>query len=268
MDIVVGVSCPVTSLNSVVKRLRILKSLDIRWVELGFTRGIPSSILNDLKIIINRIGIENSIHAPYFINLCSEKLDVRERSLEIIKKCLDIANMFNSHYVVIHAAYYMSYGPTLCYRLVLQNLKIVADYIEKNGYTCKIAIETMGRDSQFGTLDEVLRLCKDIGIRYVVPCIDWAHIYIRNRGIINYEDILMKISENLKDLKNLHTHFTCVQDLEDEHMPLEIDKPSFKNLIICLKKFKNTFNRVNIICESPMLEKDALKMLKIIKNLE
>ncbi len=267
MNVIVGVSLPV-SMRGLFRKLKLVKCLGIDWIELVFARYVDvcTNFLNDLKKVLSKLKLCTSIHAPYSINFCSEKLIVQERSLELVKRCLDIAHLLESKCVVIHAAYYMSYGPTLCYNLVKKHVQELVKYVESRGYECKIAIETMGRKSQFGTLDEVLRLCRDVNTKYIIPCIDWAHVYIRNGGYINYEHVLSRLLDSI-NTDHIHTHFTCVHDLEDEHEPLDSNNPPFRELVLTLRKFKDRINNIVIVCETPLQEKDAVKMKKIISEL-
>ncbi|NPA69590.1 MAG: TIM barrel protein [Crenarchaeota archaeon] len=265
MNIIIGVSVPVD--REVLRRLRLLRCLGLSWAELGFFRGlnISSSTLSTLREVIHKFGLECSIHCPYFINFCSERLNVRERSLEIVLQCLEICEVLNCELAVVHVGYYGPYGPSRCFEIVRNYFSKIINHVNERGIRAKIAIETMAKDSQFGTLDEVIKLCNEF-TNYVVPCIDWAHIYVRYRGNLPFREVLHKIRESLPWLDFLHCHYTSVNDFEDYHVPVGKGPPDFKEVIDALKEC-NYFKRVIIVCESPLLERDAVKLLKIVREL-
>ena len=252
------------------KALKVIKELNLDALEVEFVYGIDmsSNLAKSIGNFAKKLGIRLSVHAPYYINLCSERKKVISDSKRRIVETLIKAHELKANIVVIHAAYYGTYGPSRCYELVKSSLKEIEEEVKKLGIKdVKIGIETLAKKTQFGTLEEIVKLCKEINI--AVPCIDWAHVYIRNFGRIDYGKILDIIERELK-LKELHTHFTCIKRDErgaliDEHDILDKDTPPFKPLIEELLKREL---EVTIICESPLLEKDALKMKKIVKELE
>jgi deoxyribonuclease-4 len=65
----------------------------------------------------------------------------------------------------------------------------------------------------------------------------------------------------------MHTHFTSVRyrngKFVDEHEPIEREMPPFEPLARELAKRDIT---ITLICESPLLEKDALLMKQILEK--
>jgi len=250
--------------------LKILRQLGLDLLEVEFVRGVTMSLSEAEEIgkLARRLDIMLTIHAPYYLNFCSERLQVREQSYERVRVCLDYAKVMGAKYVVVHPGYYMSYGPTLCRKIIADYLRKLAKYIEQEDVRAKIALETMGRDSQFGTLDEILDLCCEIGTSYVVPCIDWAHIYLRCRGNMDYVQVLSVVKSRLPDLRELHMHFTglAVENgkLDDMHDTIDVDRPPLRPLAEALALFQDMFSEVSIVCESPLLEKDAVKIKRIV----
>ena len=145
----------------------------------------------------------------------------------------------------------------------------VAEVMEEHGIKKDLlGAETMGKVSQFGTLEETVRLFKDVG---VVPYVDFSHIYALHAGKIDYKDILDKL-ETLK-LKHINSHFQSVKWLpakisgfgnERHHMELRMGQPPFEPLAKEIVKRKLD---ITLISESPVLEKDSLKMKEIFENL-
>jgi len=86
----------------------------------------------------------------------------------------------------------------------------------------------------------------------------------------DYEKVINKIKDELgvKALDGLHCHFSGIKYTdkgERRHLPITGNKPDFRQLaeVIVKKDYKFT-----IICESPLLEKDALRMKQIIEELK
>jgi len=265
VDVIVGVSIPVY--QDVLRKIRLIRCLGLSWIEFGFFKGFPVStnLISSLREMMLRLGLRCSVHCPYFINFCSEKSIVRERSLEIVTKCLEVCDFLNCELAVIHAGYYGSYGPSRCFHIIRDNLLKIIEHVSRLGIKCKIAIETMAKDSQFGSLEEVVKLCSDVESRIVVPCIDWAHIYVRYRGYISFRDVLKLVHEKLPWLDSLHSHYTSVNDFEDYHVPVGKGPPDFEEILKALKECQY-FRRVVIVCESPLLERDAVKLLKMVRE--
>ncbi|MHA1646492.1 MAG: TIM barrel protein, partial [Promethearchaeota archaeon] len=130
--------------------------------------------------------------------------------------------------------------------------------------------ETMGKHGQLGTVDEVIEICKTIGLDKCRPCIDFGHIYARNLGKLTGTKLFEKTfnaieSELGKDIvENLHIHYSKIEYTpkgEKKHYPNttkewgpEID-PLFK---LCIE---NGYKPI-IINESPDLDPDAQILMK------
>lgn len=161
--------------------------------------------------------------------------------------------------VVFHPGYYNGYSSKEAYEIIRDCCQEITDKIKKEKWETSIALETTGRTSQFGSLDEVLMMRDDLGTDI---CIDFAHLYAKQRGKIDYSKIL----DRVKGIKNLHTHFSgIVYGDSGEIKHKEIGEPRFKPL--AREVLDSSISQINIICESPILEKDGLKMKKIFESL-
>jgi len=134
----------------------------------------------------------------------------------------------------------------------------------------KLGPETMGKLSQFGSLDEVLALCENV--EQTQPVIDWAHLHARDRGrfktVEDFRKVLVEIENRLgaEAVKNMHCHFTKVEFTEKgekrHHILDEMGYgPDFAVLAKVIAEFR--LNPV-IISESPILDLDAIKMRDIL----
>jgi len=125
---------------------------------------------------------------------------------------------------------------------------------QKNNWKVKLAPEITGKQSQFGSLDELLRLRKEIKCEI---CIDFAHLYARNIGKIDFNEVFQK----LKTIPHLHCHFSGIHYTSkgERHHKLQ-EKRLFDKLAKAIKKAKP--KSITIINESPDVFGDAVKMMK------
>ena len=112
--------------------------------------------------------------------------------------------------------------------------------------------------SQFGSLDELLRLAKETGCFF---CVDFAHIKARNNGMIDYKDIFNKI----KKFKHIHSHFSGVEwSAKGERRHLITEE---RDLLPLLKQAIKRKNDITIINESPDPIGDSVKTKMLIEKL-
>jgi deoxyribonuclease-4 len=135
--------------------------------------------------------------------------------------------------------------------------------LEDIGITYRL--ETTGKETQFGNLDELIEISKQVKTCGI--CVDFSHIHARYNGSLKtYDDfsrILDKIGTNLGDdaLKDMHIHISGINygaKGEKNHLPFEESDFNYKD---CMKALKQYRVAGCIVCESPILEIDA-KLLK------
>lgn len=246
-------------------------SLGLNAMEVEFVRGVNMStkLAEEIGETAKQFKVRLSIHAPYYINLCSEHKKIVEASKDRIFDSADRGEKMGADAIAIHVGYYGKLSKEQAYKIIKKNFLEIFDRMKEHGIkNVKLGAETMGKLSQFGNLDEAIRLCKDIG---VVPYIDFSHIYALHAGKIDYKEILDKI-EKLK-LKHINSHFQSVKwnpakisgfGHERHHMELKFNQPPFEPLAKEIIKRKLD---ITLISESPILEKDSLKMKEILEKL-
>ena len=130
--------------------------------------------------------------------------------------------------------------------------------IKKNHWNIQLAPETTGKETQFGSLDELLRLRKETGCHL---CIDYAHLLARNNGKVDYEGVFQKT----KELKHIHAHFSgIVYGEKGEKHHILTEEKKIKDLLALIQKHKVDITIVN---ESPDPIGDSVKTLKILKEI-
>jgi len=213
-----------------------------------------------------------SCHAPYFVNCCSPIKAKQDITIRNLMQSARAAVQLGIRIIVFHPGFYQSLSKEEAASNAEKLLKRVLEKMKEEKLDVLLGAETTGKPSQYGSLDEVISLCKKIGIKHIVPCVDFAHIHARENGKIkskeDYEEIFDKIEKGLgkKALEQLHCHFSGIafsEKGERYHIPID-NSPPFNLLaeVIARKNLKLT-----IICESPLLDKDALKMKGIVRRL-
>jgi deoxyribonuclease-4 len=149
-------------------------------------------------------------------------------------------------------------------------LKDIEEKLKQDRIRVRLGAETVGKKSAFGGLDENIRLSQELEM--VEPCIDFAHVLARGDVQIRKEDDYRRIFERLEKelgdyVKRFHCHFSEIEFSEKgerNHLPLGTNnKPPFKPFMRVLAE--NGYSGT-VICESPKLDIDALKMMKEYKR--
>ncbi len=212
------------------------------------------------------LGISLTSHAPYALNLCSNAKNVVEASKRMILETLKISEMIGAGCVATHVAYYSGLTPEQAIGNLKINIGEILDKTKQIGIkNVKLGIEVMAKESQFGTLDEIITLCKEI--KGTIPYLDWCHIFIRNNGKIDYAEIFDKLK--VLKLDHIYSHFSNAKynmntkKFVDVHVPID-SHPPFEPLAKEILKRKID---ISIVSESPVLELDSLRMKKIFEKI-
>jgi len=212
-----------------------------------------------------------SLHAPYYINLSATDDKKLAMSVDTLANAAKIGEWMGAYRIVFHPGYYSNNKPSEALPIAKKAINMLFEKLEDMGieeYT--FAPETTGKRSQLGNIDEIIDMCSSFD--NFQPTIDFAHIHARGRGYIQEKDdyncILSKL-ENGLDIDRLHCHFTRIeytQAGERRHHTLEEEEygPELQWL---LESFIENDWKATIICETPLLDKDALIMKKLYESL-
>jgi len=250
-----------------------VKKLGLEAMELEFVHSVNISKEKapEIKKIAEDNGIILTCHAPYFINLNSSEKKKVEASIQRIVNSARIANLCGGYSVCFHPGFYMKEEPKKVFETIRENLKEIVMILKQEGNKIWVRPETTGKETQFGNVDELLRLSAEFD--NVMPCVDFAHFHARTNGKYNsYEEfasILESIEKTLgrKGLDNMHIHITGIAygpKGEKNHLTLEESDLRYKDLLKALKDFKVKGIAVS---ESPNIEQDALLMKKTFEEL-
>jgi deoxyribonuclease-4 len=227
------------------------------------------------KILKKQSEEENvliSMHAPYYINMCSKEDEKIDASIERLVDSARVGEWMGAYRLVFHPGFYSNQKPEKALEIAKKGYKKLINRCEEEGFeNYTFAPETTGKRSQLGNIDEIISMCQDFD--HFEPTIDFAHIHARGGGILNkkedYNCIFSKL-ENGLDIQHLHCHFTTIEysyNGEKKHHNLEDSSdygPYIEDLLSNL--IDNGWN-ATIICETPLRDKDSMKMKEIYESL-
>ncbi len=242
---------------------KILKKLNLDGLETEFVHGIRLNEENT-KILKNAadMGCILTCHAPYYINLNAKEKEKINASVKRIVDTARAAKSINAYSITYHAAFYMGNDKDTVFQNVAKQTEIITQILANEQNNIFIRPETTGKPTQWGNLEEIVKLSKLFD--NVLPCVDFAHLHARSNGQFNTYDEFCKIfdyiSTNLgsRALENFHAHIAGIaysQKGEKNHLILKESDMNYKDL---LKAFKNFDIKGVIVCESPNIEQDAL----------
>ena len=243
----------------------------LRAFELEFVRGVKMSEDTAKKVReqAENYKIKLSAHAPYWINCAAKEPQKIKNTIRNIMETVRIAHALGAGIIVFHPAFYLGRTPAQTHELVVKTLKQVEEKMKQEKITDVIlGAETMGKTTQYGTVDELVQLSQEIPV--VKPVIDFAHLHARCQGCIHKKEDYAKIFDALekglgkKAVSSFHSHFSSIEwnkGGEKRHLVLEeASEPPFKPLAKLL--VENGYSGT-IICETPYLDLDALKLKRM-----
>jgi deoxyribonuclease-4 len=252
--------------NDTMSGIERVAELSLGAMEVEFVRGVQmgNDLAKEVGKVAAKLGIMLSVHAPYYINLCnSEK--IRDSKKRILDSC-ERAQHMGAWIVVFHPGYYGKLENAEALSMVTDACEEMSAVILENKWNVLLGLETTGKMSQFGTVDEILEVCSKV--KKCVPVIDWAHLHAKYQGKADFRGILDKVIA--AGFRKLHTHFSNIEFTEKgerRHLTIDHKQPDFKEVAETILKSEGSLDRITIISESPVLEKDALVMKKDLEKL-
>lgn len=246
--------------------------MQLGCMELEFVQGVKMSEKSALIVgeLAKQKKVALSAHAPYFINLNAREPEKVTASQDRILQTAHIASLCGATSIVFHAAFYLGDSPAKVYDVVKKQLEQVTRKLQAEGNRVWIRPETTGKTSQFGTLEEVIRLSAEAA--GVAPCMDFAHWYARTRKFNSYDEFVATLKQietglGRQALDDMHIHISGIaygKQGEIKHLNL---KESDFNYIDLVKALIDYNVKGLVISESPNLEEDALLLQKTYNDL-
>ena len=254
-----------TGKGSYTKAFDILKEMNLDGMELEFVHGVRMSDTNRDFVKNMSKDFVITAHGPFYINLNSQEEEKIDASLQRIIDTASVASEAGAFSITYHAAFYMGKDKETVYNQVKTQTKRIIEILENENINVWIRPETTGKATQWGDIDEIIRLSKDF--EQVLPCVDFSHLHARSAGEYNTYDEFSKILEKMGTeigqyaMENFHGHLAVIEYTakgEKQHLNLENSDMNYKDLLKAMKEFGV---KGALVCESPNIEDDC-KLIK------
>jgi deoxyribonuclease IV len=246
-----------------------LDALELAWVQ---SVRVGDETCAVIKSTAQQAKVALSVHAPYYINLNAQTKDMWAAGRDRLLAAARAGYKAGATDIIFHPGSYMKDEPAAANKIAVQRLAEVAAQLQAEGVKVTLRPETMGKSAMLGTLEETIAWSREI--EGVLPCIDIAHLHARTGdGSFNsYKEFsaalkLVKDGLGKRGLQSLHIHLSGIEyglKGEKKHLPLKEADLKYKEFFRALIDAKASGR---IMCESPLMEEDALLMQKTYRNL-
>ena len=243
------------------RAFQILEELKLDGMELEFVHGIRISEKSKNHVTNASKNMVLTAHAPFYINLNAKEPEKIESSIKYITDTAELTKELGGYSITYHAAYYMGKDKENVYETVKSATQKIIDNLKMSNNDIWVRPETTGKGTQWGDLDEVIKLSNDF--EQVLPCIDFSHLHARSIGLFNTYDEFCRIFERIGTeigdyaLESFHAHAAGIEygdKGERKHLIFEESDMNYKDLLKAFKKFDV---KGVLVCESPNIEGDA-----------
>lgn len=238
-----------------------LGALELAWVQ---SVRVTEAKCAEIKAAGVQHRVALSVHAPYFINLNATS-DEWPKSRQRLMDAAYYGHLAGATDIIFHPGSYFGRDPKEVLQVAVPRLRDCVKELREAGNPVTLRPETMGKSAMLGSLEDTLVLAAEI--EGVLPCLDFAHLHARTGdGSANsYPEwaamlTLLKKRLGAGALKRLHIHLSGIAygpKGEKHHLALAEADLKYKDLFRALHDFRCAGR---ILCESPILEDDALAM--------
>ena len=201
---------------NIINGLKRLAELGLGVTEMEFVYGVRMTEPETAQVAAaaQKYKIKLTAHAPYYINLNAHENDKLVASQDRLMQTARIASLCGANSIAFHTAFYLQDDPREVYNRVKKLLAgMIADIKRQSTYLW-LRPELMGKNSQFGTLDELLNLSSEV--EGIAPCIDFAHLHARTgkyNSYYEFKSALNQVEKRLgrSALNNLHIHLSGIK---------------------------------------------------------
>lgn len=180
-------------------------------------------------------GIAMSLHSPYFINLSSRAPERMEKNMGYILSAFRAASWLGADRVVVHCGGLSGMGRAEAFENTRLNLLDALARLDFEGLGhIAICVETMGKVSTIGSVQEVAALCATDS--RLVPCVDFGHVNSREGGSLKTTADFLSVLDTLENhigaqrTRLLHVHFSKIEYSaggEVRHLTFDSDSKGF-----------------------------------------
>ena len=240
-----------------------LDALELGWVQ-SVRVSVETCALIKETAAAQDVGV--SVHAPYYINLNASD-EEWPKSRQRLMDAAYYGNLAGASDIIFHPGSYFEQPPADVLKIAIPRLQGCVDELRAADNPVILRPETMGKSAMLGSLEDTLEMARQIP--GVLPCLDFAHLHARpGDGTVNsYDEWSTRLEQyglTLGDsaLEQLHIHLSGIEygpKGEKNHLPISESDFDLDGLFRAMSAF-NAAGR--ILCESPIMEEDALLMRK------
>ncbi len=216
--------------------------------------------LPEIGHMAKRLDVNLSIHTPYYMDLGGDDL-ITSTCIDSIRHAGIMMNALDGDIVVTSLGIYDDERPREEIEDQIYNIVGgIVDWWKGNGLTPRLGIEITGQQDVFGSLEQVLNICGEVGD--LTPVINFSHQHARTDGTLLETDDFLDILEQVAPYSDgrIHTEFAGVEynDGNERRLtPIKKGDLKFEPLAEALSEMKPD---CTIISTSPLLEHDAMYM--------
>jgi deoxyribonuclease-4 len=246
-----------------------LGALELAWVQ---SVRVSEATCQVIKETGRQSDISLSVHAPYFINLNADA-DEWPKSRQRLMDAAWYGWLAGATDITFHPGSYFGKPPGEVLPGATERLRGCVEELDRKGASVTLRPETMGKSAMLGSLEDTLALSQPFP--NVRPCLDFAHLHARPgdgsaNGYDQWMGILEKYAAQLGQaaLSSLHIHLSGIEYSlkgERKHLPV---RESDLDVAGLFKAIKSIGAAGRILCESPILEEDALYMQKLYEEVK
>lgn len=246
-----------------------LAELKLSALELGWVQAVRVSEATCAAIRAEgqKSNVAISVHAPYFINLNATE-EEWPKSRQRLMDAAHYGHLAGATDITFHPGSYFGLPAEKVLAIAIPRLRDCVEELRAQGNPVILRPETMGKSAMLGSFVDTLTMSQEIP--GVFPCLDFAHLHARaGDGSVNtYAEFSQMINDYAKSLgaeslQHLHIHLSGIEYSakgEKNHLPIQESDLNIRELFKALHE-ANCAGR--ILCESPILEEDAIFMQEI-----
>lgn len=239
---------------------RWLASIGLNAYEISFGRGIrmTDKTAQIIGVQAAKYDVQISVHAPYYINLAN--VENLEKNYHYIKRSLELLALMGGKRLVVHVGSQMQMTREMALDHCQQSLKIILTRLHDDGIdNYWLCLETMGKYTQIGNLDEICDLCM-IDPQHLMPTVDLGHMNCLAQGQMDLQHVFTQ----LQNFPQVHFHISFIEyGLKGEIRHLTLSDQQFGfDLAVVMRLLRMRPGNDVVICESnQIMAQDSLKLL-------
>lgn len=248
--------------------IRQVRKLGLDAMEFEFVQNVHvnEKLAPEVKKLAEQLNVVLTCHGQYYVNLAAQETEKLHASVNRMLSAARRMHECGGYSVTWHMGYYLGRPKDKVHEIVTHGVKDVVKTLQNEGIKIWIRPETTGKETQWGDLQETIKLSQEV--EQVLPCVDFGHLHARYNGTNNtleeFRNILAQIEKGLgrEALDNMHIQCCGINygpKGEKNHLNFKDSDFNWKDMLNAWKEFKI---KGVVITESPNIEEDALFLQK------